>query len=347
MSRVRVVFDGESLITPDMVAATVAAPATPQADEEFRAAEVQLALTMAITQQRFEAGSSPAEVASFLVEEMRKMRASLDPGVWQKLLPIAQAHPINRYLLQDPFTRWSVEKPRGYSGDAQLLDFVYEHPSVADAVAETTELGRGIYSFTHNAPTAAAARERLEILGRQVDTMAEERGGNLEVLTIASGHLREGLKSTALKEGRLKRWVALDQDPISIGSINRDFAGTAVEAIDGSVKGVLAGSYALGTFDLVYAAGLYDYLPRAVAIRLTRACLKYLKPGGVFLFANYHRDLPDEGYMEAFMNWALVLRTEEEMWEIVNRSVDRNEADANVFYGENRAILYGTIARKD
>ncbi|TIQ14999.1 MAG: hypothetical protein E5X54_38475, partial [Mesorhizobium sp.] len=59
-----------------------------------------------------------------------------------------------------------------------------------------------------------------------------------EVLAIAAGHLREANRSTALRDGGLKRWVALDQDPQSVGLITRDFQGTAVEAIDGSVRTV-------------------------------------------------------------------------------------------------------------
>ena len=78
---------------------------------------------------------------------------------------------------------------------------------------------------------------------------------DLEVLTIAAGHLREADASEALREGRIKRWVALDQDPLSVGSITRDFSGKPVEASDGSVRGLLDNAYELGQFDLIYAAG--------------------------------------------------------------------------------------------
>lgn len=150
-----------------------------------------------------------------------------------------------------------------------------------------------------------------------------------------------------MRDGGLKRWIALDQDPLSIGSITRDFHGTAISAIDGSVRGVLNNAYGLGEFDLVYAAGLYDYLPRAVAIKLTRKCMSMLKPGGSFLFANFSDEVWDVGYMETFMHWTLILRTEAEMWDIVNASVDRNKVDAEVFYGENRTIIYGRLTKRD
>ena len=93
--------------------------------------------------------------------------------------------------------------------------------------------------------------------------------------------------------------------------------------------------------------GLYDYLTRAVSVRLTRRCVRMLKPKGVFLFANFAEDIPDDAYMETFMNWTLLLRSEADMWDIINASTDRNNVEAKVFFGENRNIVYGVITRKD
>ena len=347
MSQTRHVFDGESLITPEMFALEDGVSTTAFQDEQFATARVQFALTLRTAQQQFEAGNDAGDVTAFLVGELHKMRTRLMPAVWRQLIPIAQDHPINEFLQQDPFTAWSVEKPRGYSGDAQLLDFVYGHPSVADMVDRATPFGRAVYGFTGNAPTAVAARERCDLLAKHVDAIAGSRGADTEILTIASGHLREGDLSAALSERRIKRWIAVDQDPLSVGSVMRDFTGTSVSAINGSVKGILGGSYDLGQFDFVYAAGLYDYLPRSVAVRLARRCMRMLKPNGVFLFANYHEDLSDEAYMETFMNWTLILRSEDEMWDIINASVDSETVDASVEFSANGAMMYGIVRKRD
>ncbi len=262
-------------------------------------------------------------------------------------MPIAQQHPVAEFLLQDPFTRWSFEKPRGYSGDAHLLDFIYGHRNVAEFVEQASAIGQSIYGYTKDASSSVAVRERRDILTKCVDDVADNRDRGAEILTIAAGHLREADASTALRDEQIQRWVAVDQDPLSVGSINRDFQGTVVQAIDGSVRGLLSDSYELGQFDLIYAAGLYDYLTRAVAVRLTRKCLRMLKPNGVFLFANFADDIRVDAYMETFMNWTLLLRSEADMWDIINASTDRNSVEAKVFFGENRNIVYGVITRKD
>ena len=63
-------------------------------------------------------------------------------------------------------------------------------------------------------------------------------------------------------------------------------------------------------------------------------------------FANYAEGNPDAGYRETFMDWVLLLRSEADMWNIINASVDRNTVDARVFFGENRNVLYGVIEKR-
>lgn len=346
MSQIKIAFDGESLITPQAIISELSSTKTDLHDDQLATAKAELALVLRIALQQVEEGRDPAQTVKRLIGALHETRNKFEPSVWQELIPIVQSHPSAKIFQQDPFTRWSFEKPRGYSGDASLIDFIYGHPAVAHEVAKSTPLGLGIYEYTRNAPGPVAVRERRDILTRYVDEIAAEKGPETEILTVAAGHLREADSSVALKEGGIKRWVALDQDPISIGSIARDFQGTCIEAIDGSVRGLLSKKHQLGKFDFIYAAGLYDYLADKVAVKLTQACMEMLKPGGVFLFANFAEGMADDGYMESFMNWALLLRSEADMWSVINASTDRNGVDAHVEFGTNRNIVYGTIRKR-
>lgn len=338
-------LDGESLITPQSVSNNFLQANQNNETDLLRTAEAEFAVVINIAMQRFSAGNDLPGAVRWLIGQLHDIRLKCGPASWQKLIPIIQAHSSATIMQQCPFTRWSFEKPRGYSGDASLIDFIYGHSAVAEEVARSTPLGLDIFEYTINAPGPVAVRERRDILTRYVDDTAARIGPDTEVLAIAAGHLREAEASKSLADGRLKRWVALDQDPQSIGSISSQFHGTAVEPIDGSVRGLLAKKHQIGTFDLIYAAGLYDYLADKVAIRLTQICMEMLKPGGVFLFANFSDEMADDGYMESFMNWELLQRSQADMWRIVNAISSAENVEGKVWFGANRNIIYSTIQK--
>jgi SAM-dependent methyltransferase len=338
-------FDGQSLITPKSIADETAPLDRKFFEEQFATGRAELALSLSIAEQQFENGLAPESVIHRLAEQLHKTRRTFHPQVWQELVEVAQNHPVSRFFLEDPFTRWSFEKPRGYSGDAHLLDFIYGHASVDEMIAHASPLGRSLYSYTKDASSSVAVRERRDLLTRHVDEIAAKQGPETEILAIAAGHLREANGSAALQDRSIKRWVALDQDPFSVGSIARDFTGTRVEAINGSVRSLLTRTQKLGHFDFIYAAGLYDYLTHNVAVKLTRRCLEMLKPGGFFYFANFSSEIAVDGYMETFMNWPLLLRTEADMWNIIHAVKGGDKLQASVEFGANRNIVYGMVQK--
>jgi SAM-dependent methyltransferase len=340
-------IDGRSLITPDLV--RMARAQGEREGEEvigLREALAQLLLVLELAHSGFLEGGRPREIVDRLARELYLLRRTSTPAIWQQLIVVAQAHSLMEFLQQDPLTNWSFTKPRGYSGDAGLLDIYYKHPSMNHLLTECTPLGREIYDYTSDVPACAAGRERCRILARFVDETADRMGGEAQILAVAAGHLREADICQGLRAGRIARWVALDQDPISVGTMARDLPGTAVSPMSGSVLGLLRRSYKLGTFDLVYASGLYDYLPEKTAVKLLQRLAEMLRPEGVLLFANFSDEITSDGYMETFMDWPLILRSAGDMAKLIEASVDRNDFETEVWYGDNRNIVYGTLRKK-
>ena len=347
MAKPAFLLDGQSLIAPQSVGDHLFPNTDAEVTNLVQTASAEFAIIINVAMQRLPSTQNRADAVKWLISQLHDVRLKYGPAVWQKLAPIIRSHSSAEILQQCPFTKWSFDKPRGYSGDATLIDFIYQHRAIAEEVAKTTPLGRDIFGYTINAPGPVAVRERRDILTKLVDEIAARVGPDTEVLAIAAGHLREAEMSEALSEKRLKRWVALDQDPMSIGSIASQYRDTCVEPVDGSVRGLLAKKHQIGSFDLIYAAGLYDYLSEKVAVRLTQVCLEMLKPGGTFLFANFSDEMADDGYMESYMNWELLQRSEADMWRIVNACANANSAETAVWYGANRNIIYGTIRVND
>ena len=92
--------------------------------------------------------------------------------------------------------------------------------------------------------------------------------------------------------------------------------------------------------DLVYAAGLYDYLSQPFATRLTRIMFEMLRPGGKLLIANFMPDHRDAGYMKTFMQWPLIYRNESQLNDVSKEISDAKIDYKNIFLEENGNIVF-------
>jgi extracellular factor (EF) 3-hydroxypalmitic acid methyl ester biosynthesis protein len=212
-----------------------------------------------------------AETMGLLFSELQERRDHLSLESWKQFITMnCHQHPLLDLLHQDPFSSRAFLKPRGYAGDAEMLDLIYaiEDGETLPALQRSSELGRRIYHATANQAAARAVRSRRWII---VDTLNEltARMAGPHVLSLACGHLREARHCSALLQGRFGRFVAADQDRESLLVVEREVGGLGVEAVATSVRTILKGQVSLGSFDFIYASGLYDYLPQAAAQRLT------------------------------------------------------------------------------
>lgn len=244
-------------------------------------------------------------------------------ATWPDLVTRALQHPLREIVHEDPFTRHSFDQPRGYAGDAALLDYIYYDQSGVD-LTRLTGRGREIYRRNRDAPAPRAVRERRDHLAYLIDRTAIRRPG-ARILAVACGHLREGLLSHALAasslapslgEGRPDELAchieALDQDPRSLEEVMRCFRRGVTVRSD-TIRSLLGAPVAGERYDLIYAAGLYDYLNDRTAARLTSRLFERLMPEGELVVANFVPDVADAGYMESYMGWRLLGRTLEQV----------------------------------
>ena len=253
-----------------------------------------------------------------LIERLGSLRAATPRTEWRTFGDDARCrHPICEILREDPFTLRAIEKPRGYAGDAKMIDFVYGHA----ATNHISEIGKAILASTTNTSTAQSVRHRRDAFARAVDDTASETELP-RILALACGHLREAHLAKAVREKRIGEYVAFDQDAKSLAVVEHEFSKFGVRTVQGSVLDLEFAD--LGKFDLIYAAGLYDYLCRGAAKELTAYAFEMLNPRGRLMIANVLPDIPDAGYMEAMMDWWLIYRTAEQL-ESVADSIPANE----------------------
>lgn len=256
------------------------------------------------------------------------IRKNLGSAAWAEWVETALEHDVRAIVHEDPFTHRSFAKPRGYAGDAELLDMIYYDQGFFDH-SKMSATGARIFYRNRDAPAPIAVRERRDHLAAQIDRCALRKSG-ARVLAVAAGHLREIEKSQAVLCGATSRFAALDADRFSLEEVRRRY-GTGIETIHASVKDVLDTDVAAGPFDLIYAAGLYDYLDAGLAEALTKVLFERLAPGGELLIANFLPDIPDAGYMECYMGWKLIYRSSDETRSLA-RSVDVGEIAESYTY---------------
>lgn len=264
-------------------------------------------LQEALTQVGDRLQGSPYVATAALVEMLHRQRSALGTPGWLEAVDAVRRHPLLELTHEDPFTRRAFSKPRGYPGDAVLIDHIYG----AAAPEFQHPIGKAINRFTTSSPATRGVRFRRHLLAELIDRASAEGHGHCRVLALACGHLRELELSQAVRRGDTVDVVALDQDPASI-EVARQLH-CRLQGHTASIKTVLKRSIPLHDFDLVYAASLFDYLDDKVATLLLTRMLEATRPGGRVLVANFVPDIPDVGYMEACMDWFLKYRTEPQL----------------------------------
>ena len=286
--------------------------------------------------------AGPAEIAPAiyaLAADLRELKRAQAPAEWDDTLARCRAHPLCGQLHQDPLTARAYRQPRGYQGDAELLDIIYARDYRGVWREPVTALGESLFRHTIECRAPDAVRQRRNFLAESIDATCRENPA-ARILSVACGHLREATLAQAVTERRFGRFVGLDQDPKSVDVMRATVGQFGIEAVQGSVKTILAGALDGQTFDFIYSAGLYDYLGDRLAERLTARLFARLAPGGRLLIANYLPDIGDVGYMEAYMGWRLIYRNEDALRRLVGEIPPERIAASRVFPAAENCIAF-------
>ncbi|HUG90109.1 MAG TPA: class I SAM-dependent methyltransferase [Planctomycetaceae bacterium] len=272
------------------------------------------------------------------------LRRDGSPENWRDMLAECRRHPLLPLIHEDPLTRRAFTRPRGYAGDAVILDYIYGREELWPE-PDATPIGRAIFRYTTGAPAAEGVRARRGFMAELIDRLAESVP-HPHVLSIASGHLREANLAAAVRRRRLGRLVALDADAESLREVASCYGPYGVETCHADFRKLLAGRSGLGRFDLVYSTGLFDYLHHAAGRRLVTAMFNLLSPGGRLVVANFLPDIRDIGYMEAFMDWNLVYRTRHEMIELTRDVPQPKIHSLRIWAEEGQNIIFLEVCRR-
>ena len=229
--------------------------------------------------------------------------AFADPARWLETRASLHRHPLHSVLMQDPLAAHSTSRPRGYQGDAGLIDLIYDMEPPAGA----TEFSRKFFEVTVQFQAPEAVRQRRMAAEPLV---ARAHHAEQRVLVLACGHFREGDPLTGQD---LRRFTLIDQDPLSLARV-RARHGDAINLIEANVFRYLRQAAKDGArFDLIYTLGLTDYLDTRAMQLLHRLMNSCRAPDGRIVLANFAPGHLSIGWMEAVMDWQLIYREEGEL----------------------------------
>jgi hypothetical protein len=274
-----------------------------------------------------------------LLVGLTALRASSTQEHWLSFCRTTlRQHPVFAFVHQAPFTYRAFSKPRGYPGDAVTLDFIYGIEPLPDAGERMATVQR-LYAWEFQTPSCRSVRARKTTLAAEIDR-ASARVPRARVLSLACGHLREAREAEAVLSRQLGSFVAIDQDLESLEVVRSQLASYGVEAVHGSVRGVLARKIRYHNLHLVYAAGLYDYLAEPIATQLTSRLFEMLAPGGRLLVPNFNPSLRDIGYLEGFMDWHLIYRGDNELGRLMSEVNDADVVSRRLFHEKHGNITF-------
>jgi SAM-dependent methyltransferase len=283
--------------------------------------------------------SNVLSVMAELVGGLSDIRASSTPEAWAAATAQCKAHPLLATIHQDPFTSRTFNKPRGYAGDAVMIDYIYTRNCRQSATDTVTPLGEQMFEFNINSPACAGVRARRDFVVTVLDEMCEQID-KPRILSVACGHLREAGLSQAIKNGMSGEIVALDADALSLEVVAQAKYAPDVTTICNSIKALFRGSIAREKFDFIYSTGLYDYLDERLATRLTHRMFEMLNPGGRLLVANFLPDIWCAGYMETFMDWQLIYRDTAQMQALASTIPSNEIRSSRTFTESHENIVF-------
>jgi len=304
--------------------------------------QVELGIRSAPTGDRVQLEQAVAEevsgVAIACVNALLEKFEAIAAGLDEELKPAHRSYArrqLHPWVLCAPFAYRAFAKPLGYAGDYEMVNMMARNAQEGGSL-----FAKAVNTWFLRQAAAQAHRNRIEYLGRQLLAEAARVAGagrEVRVQNVACGpalEVQQFLREQPLS-GRA-RFTLLDFNEETIQYVRAALAGiasshgrsTELQFMKKSVQSILKESgrsierRAQDQYDLVYCAGLFDYLSDQVCRRLMEVMYDWLAPGGLLIATNAEPSNPLRHVMEHLLDWHLVYRTGPELRALKPRGAD-------------------------
>lgn len=221
------------------------------------------------------------------------------------------------YLMRSRFAERAYFKPKGYAGDFLMMEHIYANIPKGDG-----KLGEIIDDFCLQRPGSLAIRGRRILLKEQLMRLSgaiAARGGITRIMNLACGPNRELFDFLAECEySETIEALCVDIDSEALQYTNQHvniFPHRASIRLmsENVIKWALGrAKHHIEPLDIIYSAGLCDYLDPRLFRALINQCHRHLKPGGTLLLGNF-TFYPDCLFLDKLLKWELIYRTSDDL----------------------------------
>ena len=249
-------------------------------------------------------------------------------------------------MMASPFFNRVYSKPLGYAGDYEMVNMMFRKER-----SGKTTYGQIVNDWLLNGGPPEAHRNRIFMLEKMLESAAEEaRVTNHcpRVLNVGCGPVQE----LQLFIGKNEAAGRFSFDLLDFNAETLAYAKQQIESITAERREAPKVTYILKTvqellrqaiempansqsYDIIYCAGLFDYLSDRVCAKLVKLFYQWCEPGGRVVVTNVHSSNPVKGLMEHVMEWHLVTRDESDMLRLAPdqdaAKIYTDETGINVF----------------
>jgi len=229
-------------------------------------------------------------------------------GVVTREAVLRHAREVTFSRLPGTMQAQALARQFGYSGDFLMIDHIYTQKIHPDPRLRAWDL------FFHAQVAPHAVRNRKAYFQRLMQALVAVTSRPLAVLNVASGPARD-----------LCEFFQNHPDaPVEVDSVDMDARAIAhaetlcrpwLDRLKFHQRNVLRMT-PIRSYDLVWSAGLFDYLNDRLFVKVLRGLLAVARPGGEVVIGNFSDFNPSRDYMELLGDWSLRHRSRETLLEL-------------------------------
>src|SRR5687767_5874364 len=224
---------------------------------------------------------------------------TISSGQWSGLLDSFEA-PFGIDTVQG-FAR---RQPHGYPGDFEVIERIYNKYVNPDPMLARWD------EFLQAQAAPQAVRNRKAYF-HSLLVNGKKSGGVLDVVNVGSGPGTDVQTFFEAHPDVHCQILSIDHDLKAITHA-RQLCSKHLARAEFIQKNALR-FHTYRRFDVVWSAGLFDYLDDKLFVFLVRRLASLLKPGGQLVVGNFCDGNPTQAYMEVFGGWFLNYRSRAEL----------------------------------